>query len=170
MDTRLAVSLPSMGCCTPELLLIISTIFFSKFWRKCWCLTFIYSWGSGIPFCVLYLSSQDSQATLSLGLPSIQNRPCGKESTKVQITENKGKESENSYQKLKRSPEDRHTETKLKYFDGHCRPSQSEQSECMWARAQFSVRVLTFLSLICSIQNTEKQAYLKTTLKVTKIN
>ena len=32
------------------------------------------------------------------------NRPCGKESTEVRITQNKGKESENSYQKLKRSP------------------------------------------------------------------
>ena len=31
-------------------------------------------------------------------------RPCGKESTEVQITQNKGKESEDSYQKLKRSP------------------------------------------------------------------
>ena len=30
-------------------------------------------------------------------------KPCGKESTEVQITQNKGKESENSYQKLKRS-------------------------------------------------------------------
>ena len=30
-------------------------------------------------------------------------RPRGKESTKVQISQNKGKESENSYQKLKRS-------------------------------------------------------------------
>ena len=26
-----------------------------------------------------------------------------------------------------------HTETKSKYFDGHGRPSQSEESECMWA-------------------------------------
>ena len=32
----------------------------------------------------------------------------GKESTKVQISQNKGKESENSYQRLKRSPQDRH--------------------------------------------------------------
>ena len=30
-------------------------------------------------------------------------RPRGKESTEVRITQNKGKESENSYQKLKRS-------------------------------------------------------------------
>ena len=28
-------------------------------------------------------------------------RPCGKESTEVRISQNKGKESENSYQKLK---------------------------------------------------------------------
>ena len=33
----------------------------------------------------------------------IKNRPRGKESTEVRITQNKGKESENSYQKLKRS-------------------------------------------------------------------
>jgi hypothetical protein len=26
-----------------------------------------------------------------------------------------------------------HTGTKSKYFDGHGRPSQSEESECMWA-------------------------------------
>ena len=32
---------------------------------------------------------------------TINNRPQGKESTKVQITQNKGKESENSYRKLK---------------------------------------------------------------------
>ena len=38
-------------------------------------------------------------------------RPHGKESTKVRISENKGKESENSYQKLKRSLYDRHTKT-----------------------------------------------------------
>ena len=38
------------------------------------------------------------------------NRPCGKESTEVQITQNMGKERENSYQKIKRSPEERHTQ------------------------------------------------------------
>ena len=58
-------------------------------------------------------------------------RPRGKESTDVLITQNKGKESENSNQRLKRSPQDRHTETKLKYFDRHGRLSQSEESECM---------------------------------------
>ena len=31
-------------------------------------------------------------------------RPCGKEITEVRITQNIGKESENSYKKLKRSP------------------------------------------------------------------
>jgi len=36
------------------------------------------------------------------------DRPRGKESTEVRITQNKGKESENSYQKLKRSQWDRH--------------------------------------------------------------
>ena len=38
-------------------------------------------------------------------------RPRGKKSTKVRKSQNKRKESENSYQKLKRSPRDRHTKT-----------------------------------------------------------
>ena len=38
-------------------------------------------------------------------------RPRGKESTKVRKSEIKGKESENSYQELKRSQKDRHTQT-----------------------------------------------------------
>ena len=42
--------------------------------------------------------------------------------------QNKWKESENSYWKLK---VDRHTETKSKYFDRHSSPSQSEESEYM---------------------------------------
>ena len=37
-------------------------------------------------------------------------RPRGKESTKVRISQNKGKESENCYQKLKRSLKDRHSD------------------------------------------------------------
>ena len=37
--------------------------------------------------------------------------PRGKESTEVRISQNKGKESENSYQKLKKSLKDRHTKT-----------------------------------------------------------
>ena len=44
---------------------------------------------------------------LILGTLTVSNlyihRPRGKESTKVRITQNKGKESENSFQKLKRS-------------------------------------------------------------------
>ena len=44
-------------------------------------------------------------------------RPHGKESTKVRISQNKGKESENSYQKLKRSLKDRHMETVSRYLD-----------------------------------------------------
>ena len=39
----------------------------------------------------------------------MENKPRGKESTKVRITQNKGKERENSYQKFKRSPKKRHT-------------------------------------------------------------
>ena len=38
-------------------------------------------------------------------------RPCGKENTEVQKSQIKGKESENSYQELKRSLKDRHTQT-----------------------------------------------------------
>ena len=38
-------------------------------------------------------------------------RPREKESTKVRITQNKGKKRENSYQKLKRSPEERDIST-----------------------------------------------------------
>ena len=32
-----------------------------------------------------------------------------------------------------------HTETKLKYFDGHGRLSQSEESECMWAHDEYGI-------------------------------
>ena len=48
-------------------------------------------------------------------------------------TQSKGNEK-NSYQKLKRSPMERHmqtTETYSKYFEGHRRLCQSEESECM---------------------------------------
>ena len=38
-------------------------------------------------------------------------RPRGKESTKVWITQKMGKERETSYRKMKRSPEERHTNT-----------------------------------------------------------
>ena len=41
----------------------------------------------------------------------MQYRPRVKESTKLRISQNKGKESENSYQNLKRSLKDRHTKT-----------------------------------------------------------
>ena len=37
--------------------------------------------------------------------------PRGKESTEIQVTQNKGKERENSYKKLKRSPQERHMQT-----------------------------------------------------------
>ena len=46
-------------------------------------------------------------------------------------TQNKGKERENSYQKLKRSPKEWHNQTHgslIKYFDGHRRLSQSEEN------------------------------------------
>ena len=56
--------------------------------------------------------------------------------TKKWIIQNK--EKENSYQKLKRSPEEstqKHTETYSKYFDGYRHLSQSEENECMWTHA-----------------------------------
>ena len=40
-----------------------------------------------------------------------QIKPHGKESTDVRKSQIKGKESENSYQELKRSPKDKHTQT-----------------------------------------------------------
>ena len=41
-------------------------------------------------------------------------RPRGKESTEVRKSQIKGKESENSYQELKRSQNDRHTGINLR--------------------------------------------------------
>jgi hypothetical protein len=45
------------------------------------------------------------------------------------------KERENSYRKLKRSSEERHTETYSKYIDGDRCLSQSEESKCMWTHS-----------------------------------
>ena len=59
-----------------------------------------------------------------------ENKPCGKESTKVRKSQKKGNKSENSYQKLKRSLYDRHTKTVYKYFDRHGCLYQSEKSKC----------------------------------------
>ena len=58
-------------------------------------------------------------------------KPCGKESTEIRISQNKEKESENSYQKLKRSLKDRHTKTVSTYFDRQGRLYQSEESKCL---------------------------------------
>ena len=44
-------------------------------------------------------------------LSQSEDRPRGKESTEVRKSQIKGKESENSYQELKRSQNDRHTQT-----------------------------------------------------------
>ena len=46
-----------------------------------------------------------------LGITLQNFRPRGKESTEVRKSQIKGKESENSYQELKRSRNDRHTQT-----------------------------------------------------------
>ena len=40
-----------------------------------------------------------------------RRKPHGKESTKIWITQKIGKERENSYLKIKRSPDERHTQT-----------------------------------------------------------
>jgi hypothetical protein len=51
------------------------------------------------------------------------------------LTQNKGKESEKNLPKIEEITVDRHTnthmETKSKYFEGHDRLSQSEESKCM---------------------------------------
>ena len=49
--------------------------------------------------------------------------------TLITYTQIKGKESENSYQELKRSQNDRHTQTVLRYFDWHGRLSQLKESK-----------------------------------------
>ena len=56
-----------------------------------------------------------------------------KESTEVQITQNKGKEREitKNSRDIWRKGTHKHMETYSKYFDGHRHLSQSEQSECM---------------------------------------
>ena len=54
---------------------------------------------------------------------------------KIFALQNKGKESENSYQKLKRSwwtGTRKHTVTKSTFFDEHGHLSQSKEGECMW--------------------------------------
>ena len=53
----------------------------------------------------------------------------GKESIKVRITQNKGKESENSYQKLKKSLQDRHT-----------KPHGNLNEIFRWTLPSFSIR------------------------------
>ena len=57
-------------------------------------------------------------------------KPRGKESTEVQKSQIKGKESENSYQELKRSRKG-HTETESRYFDWHDHLPQSKESKCL---------------------------------------
>ena len=47
------------------------------------------------------------------------------------IAQNKGKDRENSYQKLKRSPEEMNKHTYLKYFDSQRRNSQSEERKSL---------------------------------------
>ena len=73
-------------------------------------------------------------------------------------TQNKEKKREKSYQKLKRSPEEWHTqtpETYSKYFDGHRHLSQSEESECMWTHDEDGV-TREWLSSYISVYGTKK--------------
>ena len=61
-------------------------------------------------------------------------RPRGKKSTEVRKSQIKGKESENSYQELKRSQgtgTHKHTETESRYFDWRGRLPQSKESKCL---------------------------------------
>ena len=80
-----------------------------------------YIWGNGLLLESIYLYFPPSSQLLYLCFCPVFlscllfcnyfNYLRGKESTEVRISQNKGKESENSYQKLKRSLKDRHTET-----------------------------------------------------------
>ena len=47
----------------------------------------------------------------------------------INVSQKLGKERKNSYRKMKRSPEERHTQTYLIYFDDHKCLSQSEESK-----------------------------------------
>ena len=60
--------------------------------------------------------------------------PRGKESTEVRKSQIKGKESENSYQELKRSQKGQthtNTQTESRYFDWHSSLPQSKESKCL---------------------------------------
>ena len=60
------------------------------------------------------------------------NKPRGKESTELRKSQIKGKESENSYQELKRLRKGQaHTETESRYFNWHGRLPQSKESKCL---------------------------------------
>ena len=48
---------------------------------------------------------------------------------------------EDSYQKLKRSLKDRHTETVSRYFDRHGHLYQSEESKCLWVHDKDGVLI-----------------------------
>jgi hypothetical protein len=54
-------------------------------------------------FMLPYIIYRGISIRITFNIKYIRFRPGGKESTEVQITQNKGKERENSYQKLKRS-------------------------------------------------------------------
>ena len=62
-----------------------------------------------LPKCGCHKQEQEGKShTLQMNSKDI--RPRGKESTEVRKSQIKGKESENSYQELKRSQKDRHTQ------------------------------------------------------------
>ena len=71
----------------------------------------------------------------------VEEKPPGKESTEVQITQNMGK----NLPKIMRSAEERHTHKHTKYFDYHRYLSQLEESnvcEHMWHHLY---RVFTYI-------------------------
>ena len=79
-----------------------------------WCYVDMYRQESGscctpLPFLTYFLPFHLSR--FSFYINKLKFRARGKESTEVRKSQNRVKESENSYQKLKRSPRDRHTKT-----------------------------------------------------------
>ena len=72
----------------------------------------------------------------------IKGWPCRKESTEVWITQNNGKERKNPYHKLKRSPEERHTQTHGNLFE-----------ILQWSQTSFSIRSDLVEKDVCGHQN-----------------
>jgi hypothetical protein len=65
------------------------------------------------------------------------DRPDGKESTEVRKSQIRGKESENSYQELKRSLKDRHTQTHGNCIESYSLPIDKDGHACQNISIQF---------------------------------